>query len=81
MALSVTRVVIAHRLTTIMHADKVYVLDRGRVAQSGTPAELLAQTDGLFYTMVRRQIPDTEDARRPRHRQADDSPKIIASTR
>jgi NHLM bacteriocin system ABC transporter ATP-binding protein len=54
--LSATRVVIAHRLSTIMNADVVYVLDQGKTMQSGTPAELLAATDGLFYKMVRRQI-------------------------
>lgn len=42
-----TTIVIAHRLSTIEHADRVAVLDSGRVVEQGTPAELLAQ-NGLF---------------------------------
>jgi ABC-type bacteriocin/lantibiotic exporter with double-glycine peptidase domain len=54
-ALPATRVVIAHRLSTIAHADRVLVLDRGRLVQSGTYAELLA-SPGLFATLARRQL-------------------------
>ncbi|MFE7439457.1 NHLP bacteriocin export ABC transporter permease/ATPase subunit [Streptomyces chartreusis] len=57
-----TRVVIAHRLSTILDADVVYVLDRGRIVQSGSPAELLSEKDGLFYRMVRRQLPEESEA-------------------
>ena len=42
-----TTLVIAHRLSTIEHADRVLVLEGGRLAEQGTPAELLAQ-GGLF---------------------------------
>nr|WP_103888849.1 NHLP bacteriocin export ABC transporter permease/ATPase subunit [Actinacidiphila yanglinensis] len=55
-ALRATRVVIAHRLSTIMDADRVIVLADGRVVQQGPPAELLADTDGLFHLLVRRQL-------------------------
>ncbi|MER7400207.1 NHLP bacteriocin export ABC transporter permease/ATPase subunit [Streptomyces sp. NPDC000151] len=54
--LNATRVVIAHRLSTIMDADRVIVMSEGRVAQQGTPADLLADTGGLFHELVRRQI-------------------------
>jgi ATP-binding cassette subfamily C protein len=54
--LDATRVVIAHRLSTVMGADKVVVLSDGRVAQQGTPAQLLADTDGLFHRLVRAQL-------------------------
>lgn len=49
-----TVIVIAHRMRTVMAADHVVVLDGGRVAEQGSPAELLAQ-DGLFARMVRLQ--------------------------
>jgi ABC-type bacteriocin/lantibiotic exporter with double-glycine peptidase domain len=54
--LNATRVVIAHRLSTIMQADRVIVLDRGRIAQIGAPSELLADKDGMFHQLLRRQI-------------------------
>jgi ABC-type multidrug transport system fused ATPase/permease subunit len=54
--LRATRVVIAHRLSTVMHADRVLVLDAGRMVESGTPAELLTRADGIFHHLVRRQV-------------------------
>jgi ATP-binding cassette subfamily B protein len=42
-----TTLVIAHRLSTLAHADRVIVLDHGRIIQSGTPAEL-SRADGLY---------------------------------
>ena len=50
-----TRIVIAHRLSTIVNADRVIVLEAGRIVQDGTYAELLAQP-GLFQDLARRQI-------------------------
>ena len=49
-----TVLIIAHRMRTVAGADHVVVLDRGGVAQEGTPAELLAQ-DGLYRQMAERQ--------------------------
>ena len=45
---------IAHRMRTVESADHVVVLDRGRVAEQGAPAALMA-ADGLFARMVRLQ--------------------------
>jgi subfamily B ATP-binding cassette protein MsbA len=42
-----TTLVIAHRLSTIEHADRVVVMEHGRIADAGTPAELIAR-DGLY---------------------------------
>lgn len=55
-ALRCTRIVIAHRLSTVMDADRVIVMSNGRVAQSGPPADLLADTGGPFHELVRRQV-------------------------
>ncbi|KAI0711040.1 P-loop containing nucleoside triphosphate hydrolase protein [Cerioporus squamosus] len=47
-----TVLTIAHRLQTIMDADQILVLDSGRVAEFGHPAELLKDKDGLFSALV-----------------------------
>ena len=49
--LAVTRIVIAHRLSTIRKADRIYVLDEGRVAQRGTFAQLI-ETPGIFRDLA-----------------------------
>ncbi|MEW6273179.1 MAG: NHLP bacteriocin export ABC transporter permease/ATPase subunit, partial [Thermodesulfobacteriota bacterium] len=54
-ALGVTRVVIAHRLSTIRRADRIYVLDKGRLVQQGTFEELMA-VEGPFRELAQRQI-------------------------
>ena len=54
-ALTSTRLVIAHRLSTLEQADRIYVLQAGRVVQSGSFAELM-EADGVFRELVRRQI-------------------------
>jgi len=53
--LNATRVVIAHRLSTIRNADRIYVIQSGRVMQVGTFAELVQQ-EGLFATLASRQL-------------------------
>ncbi|MEU1147827.1 NHLP bacteriocin export ABC transporter permease/ATPase subunit [Streptomyces sp. NPDC005863] len=55
-ALNATRVVIAHRLSTVMDADRVIVMSEGRVVQQGPPAQLLADTGGRLHELVRRQM-------------------------
>ncbi|MCX5329454.1 MULTISPECIES: NHLP bacteriocin export ABC transporter permease/ATPase subunit [unclassified Streptomyces] len=55
-ALHATRIVIAHRLSTVLDADRVIVMEDGKVAQQGPPAQLLADTGGRLHELVRRQL-------------------------
>ena len=50
-----TVVVVAHRLSTVSHADKIVVLDAGRVVEEGTHQELTAAR-GQYYTLVKNQL-------------------------
>ena len=43
-----TLIIIAHRLATISHADQIYVLEQGRVIQSGTYSTLLQDKNGFY---------------------------------
>ncbi|MGF1432124.1 NHLP bacteriocin export ABC transporter permease/ATPase subunit [Kitasatospora sp. LaBMicrA B282] len=54
--LNATRVVIAHRLSTVAEADRIIVMDQGRVVQQGRYEELLADQDGLFARLAHRQM-------------------------
>ncbi|MBU0650741.1 NHLP bacteriocin export ABC transporter permease/ATPase subunit, partial [bacterium] len=50
-----TRIVIAHRLSTVMHADKIYVLDKGQIVEVGNYKELMKK-DGHFAALAKRQL-------------------------
>ena len=54
--LNASRVVIAHRLSTVADADKIVVMDGGRVVQEGRYEELLADSAGLFARLAQRQM-------------------------
>ncbi len=53
--LNATKIVIAHRLSTVMNCDRIIVMDRGRIKETGNYQELMEQK-GLFYQLAVRQI-------------------------
>jgi ABC-type bacteriocin/lantibiotic exporter with double-glycine peptidase domain len=52
--MNVTRLVIAHNLSTIRYADRIYVIDKGKIADSGTFTEL-TRRPGIFSDLVKKQ--------------------------
>jgi ATP-binding cassette subfamily B protein len=54
-------VMIAHRLSTVMHADRIYVLERGRIAEMGQHAQLV-DAKGLYYAMWRQQVGERRES-------------------
>ena len=59
-----TTIVIAHRLSTVVGSDLIYVIERGRVVESGTHAELIA-AGGAYARQYALQFVDTGTAREP----------------
>ena len=53
--LSATRIVIAHRLSTVIQVDQIFYLESGKLIESGSYAELMAQ-DGAFAALAKRQL-------------------------
>jgi ATP-binding cassette subfamily B protein len=58
----VITVLIAHRLSTVMHADRIHVLERGRIVEVGHHDDLL-ELKGLYYAMWRQQVGERRPVR------------------
>ncbi len=50
-----TVVIVAHRLSTVKNADNIVVMERGRIAEQGSHAELTARR-GRYYELVKNQL-------------------------
>src|SRR6478672_4713230 len=57
----VITILIAHRLSTVLHADRIHVLEHGRIVEAGRHAELL-EKKGLYYAMWRQQVGERRPA-------------------
>ena len=51
---------VAHRLSTIMHADTIYVMEKGKIIEQGSHDELLVNK-GLYWALWRQQIGESEE--------------------
>src|SRR5437867_4875571 len=70
----VLTILIAHRLSTVMHADRIYVLERGRIVEEGRHSDLV-ELKGLYYAMWRQQVGE----RRPPSVPAPTVPRLVAA--
>jgi len=51
-----TVIVIAHRLSTVRHADKIVVINYGKIVESGTHEELLQQNESIYASLYKAQL-------------------------
>jgi ABC transporter fused permease/ATP-binding protein len=54
-----TTIIIAHRLATVREANTIFVIDGGKITQTGTHEELSSHKEGLYYKLLQRQFNDT----------------------
>jgi ATP-binding cassette subfamily B protein len=54
-----TSIIVAHRISTVQHADQIFVLERGRIVERGGHTELVAR-NGLYAAMYRKQLLEEE---------------------
>jgi ABC-type multidrug transport system fused ATPase/permease subunit len=57
-----TRIVVAHRLSTIRQCDRIIVLDQGHIVEDGTYDELIAQGGHFAELVARQRLDESEDA-------------------
>lgn len=55
-AAKMTVIVVAHRLSTIRNADIIYVIDSGKVVESGAHDELIEKPNSVYLSLISRQI-------------------------
>ena len=72
-----TILIIAHRLSTVEKADKIVVIDHGKVLEQGSHQELIKQS-GMYAKLVQRQLLTFDDGTAP-HEPVDKGPVCISN--
>ena len=57
---SMTVIIVAHRLSTVQNADIIFVLESGKIAESGSHDELIRNVDGVYSNLISRQMKEKE---------------------
>ena len=71
---------IAHRLSTVIDADEILVLEKGRVAERGSHFDLIRKPDSLYYELWQKQsVAHLEDFENENDNQNNDTAKEIRS--
>jgi ATP-binding cassette, subfamily B, heavy metal transporter len=60
-----TKIIVAHRLTTVQNADLILVIRDGKIFESGAHSQLLNQKDSLYYSMWHRQVVESQHHEKP----------------
>ena len=50
-----TTIIIAHRLATIRHTDRIYVLEKGHIVEEGSHNDLIAKNNGVYQNLLKLQ--------------------------
>jgi ABC-type multidrug transport system fused ATPase/permease subunit len=53
---TMTVVIVAHRLSTVKNADRIVVIQKGRIAEQGSHEELMAKKDSVYSHLVQKQL-------------------------
>ena len=63
-ASAMTVIIVAHRLSTVQNSDIIFVVEAGKIVESGSHEELMRNTDGSYANLISRQIKDMRESRK-----------------
>ena len=62
---SMTVIIVAHRLSTVRSADRIYVIKEGQVVEEGSHDDLIVNPDGAYSALIKRQMQAQESLENP----------------